>query len=615
MLNGTTEVLTLIEEYGMSVTYEYKNNIKETLVGGDYINAQWTYPIAKIGFQVAWFLQNDFEYVKGFFNHVLGSANTFLFIDSVDCYATRIAYNTGLGIITQGVVIEKDGIYQLAKRYTLQTGSGNYSIDRPITRPMENGITLYNNSGVVVSVGVDWDKGLLSSGGVATWEGSFYLPVRFENDLFPTKFLVKNIAENKHIYSIPDLKLIEIKENDTEYPVNVNVSYNHYWQIPLPIGFDINRKSKTDIFTSESGYEINDDLNTIKTEIILPSQLLYKNQKEYVIGLWRVCLGTFAHIFVRDLDCLIDDEFHFSDTISIDTVSNLQNSGFQLFNLNNVIFREDNNPIKTPYCYCWVIERKDGIKKGFTNHDKKLTINTIVHSPQGSFQATSPTRTSELNADSTELSSVFTIEVTEEDLITDKYLDAKLIVFLYDWFSDVIVSQLYQGNINGYAIGYLPTKAKDYQLDILSLSEKLNKSQTMQTSSSCRAKFLSQGIGNCNRLINGDVRGTRTITVTNLEGDRLFLDPSVDTNYAYGSLRFTSGVCTGLEIYITAVLGGSEIRLLYPPATSPSVGDTVEITRGCDKTTTACKNYGNIANFRGEPRLPGIDGVANTANF
>jgi hypothetical protein len=61
MLNGTTSVLNLTEDYGLTTTYEFKNNIIETLIGGDYINASWLYPIAKINFKVAWFFKDEFD--------------------------------------------------------------------------------------------------------------------------------------------------------------------------------------------------------------------------------------------------------------------------------------------------------------------------------------------------------------------------------------------------------------------------------------------------------------------------------------------------------------------------------------------------------------------------
>lgn len=617
MINGTTQVLDLTEDYGLSVSYEFKNTLIETLTGGDYINAQWLYPLATLSFKVSWFFKNEFDYLRAFFNLQGGSANTFLFIDPVDFVATHLSFDTGMSITTQGVIIQKDGVYQLAKRYSLTTNSGTRFVDRPITRPKEGNVILYDNNNNLVSGSIDWDNGILTSGGnLATkWGGLFYLPVRFENDLFPTEFIVKNFDTNTFLYNIPELKLKEVKENDTEYPHTVNVAYDHYWEHDLAVNFGIDRMSKTDIFQAESGYEHRVDLDVIKTQITVPTQLLNKKQKEYAVGLWRLCLGNFAHIFVQDLDSQVDDEFYFSNTLSFETVSYQDNGNIELFNLNGLVFKEDNLPQKTAYCHCWLITRKDNIKKGFTNHDRRLNIEGNLYLPQGSFQATSSTRTSELNSDSTELSSVFTFNITEEDLITEKYKDALVEIFIFDWFSGIKIANIYHGNINGYAIGYLPSKAQDYQLDVLSIADKLNRNTQIQTSSTCRVKFLSQGLGQCNRPINGDVRQTRSVAVTNISGDRLFPDTGIDTSYAYGTLKFISGKLTGIEIYVSAVLGASEIVLLYPPPLAPEIGDQFEITKGCAKNTNACKDYNNIANFQGEPRLPGIDGISNTADL
>jgi uncharacterized phage protein (TIGR02218 family) len=548
---------------------------------------------------------------------VNGSANHFLFIDPVDFVASHLPFDTGLGIVTQGLVIEKDGVYQLVKRYSLTTPVlGTRYIDRPITRPKENNIILYNAGNTPVSATVNWDTGIITSGGATAtkWSGIFYLPVRFENDVFPMEFLSKNLKTNTILYSIPDLRLMEIKENDVFFTHSANVSYDHRWNHDLAVNFSIERKSKTDIFQAESGYENREDLNNIKTEITVPQQLLNKKQKEYVIGLWRLCLGNFSHFVVTDLDSQIDDEFHFVDNISFETVSYQNNGEIELFNLSNLKFREDNLPEKSTYCHCWLITRKDGTKKGFTNHDRRLNIEGELYIPQASFQATATPRTSELNSDSTELSSVFTLNITEEDLITEKYKDAELKIFIANWWANTNIATIYNGNINGYAIGYLPSKAQDYQLDVLSIGDKLNRNTKVQTSSTCRVKFLSQGIGQCNRPINGDVRQTRTVAVTNVSGDRLFPNTGIDTSFAYGTLKFTTGKLTGIEIYVSEVLGASEIVLLYPPPIAPEIGDEFEISKGCAKNTLACDNYNNIVNFQGEPRLPGIDGISNTAN-
>jgi hypothetical protein len=50
------------------------------------------------------------------------------------------------------------------------------------------------------------------------------------------------------------------------------------------------------------------------------------------------------------------------------------------------------------------------------------------------------------------------------------------------------------------------------------------------------------------------------------------------------------------------------LTLRDPPAFAPAMGDLVEISEGCDRMLGTCAGrFGNAANFRGEPHLPGID--------
>ena len=52
----------------------------------------------------------------------------------------------------------------------------------------------------------------------------------------------------------------------------------------------------------------------------------------------------------------------------------------------------------------------------------------------------------------------------------------------------------------------------------------------------------------------------------------------------------------------------ARLTLREPPPSPPAIGDLVEIVEGCDKMLATCAGrFGNAANFRGEPHLPGID--------
>ena len=53
---------------------------------------------------------------------------------------------------------------------------------------------------------------------------------------------------------------------------------------------------------------------------------------------------------------------------------------------------------------------------------------------------------------------------------------------------------------------------------------------------------------------------------------------------------------------------GAVVTLREAPAFAAAAGTLVEVTEGCDRTLATCAGrFGNAANFRGEPYLPGLD--------
>jgi uncharacterized phage protein (TIGR02218 family) len=284
--------------------------------------------------------------------------------------------------------------------------------------------------------------------------------------------------------------------------------------------------------------------------------------------------------------------------------------------LGGITLKEDEYSTKSTLCYCWEIIKTDSTAVYSTNHDRNIIFETHTYSPLTGFNSTSPVRTSELNTDSSEIASVFGVAVTHQDLITNKYKDAKVRIFIYNWLTNTIFAVVYKGKVNSYSVGYLLDKAKDYQLDLVSQSAKLDVKRSIKTSSSCRVKFLSQGLNQCNRAIDGSVQTSSTVTGSNAEGSIFNISPAISTSFAYGTARFTSGLNTNASVYITAIVNsGLEIQLLYPLPFVPQVGDTVTFTKGCGKQVADCVAYANIANFRGEPRLPNVDNLANTAQL
>ncbi|MBN9054551.1 MAG: phage BR0599 family protein, partial [Rhizobiales bacterium] len=84
-----------------------------------------------------------------------------------------------------------------------------------------------------------------------------------------------------------------------------------------------------------------------------------------------------------------------------------------------------------------------------------------------------------------------------------------------------------------------------------------------------------------------------------------------DRFFRYGVLSFTSGAAKGLSADVDdhrRLEGADELTLWLPMAAEIAVGDTLEVTAGCDKRFSTCKvKFGNGLNFQGFPHIPGSD--------
>lgn len=79
---------------------------------------------------------------------------------------------------------------------------------------------------------------------------------------------------------------------------------------------------------------------------------------------------------------------------------------------------------------------------------------------------------------------------------------------------------------------------------------------------------------------------------------------AADGFYDQGVVKWTSGVMAGLCYMVRHYLGGV-VYVAYPLLVAPAVGDTFEITPGCDKTMATCSaKFANLLNFPSTPFVP-----------
>jgi uncharacterized phage protein (TIGR02218 family) len=76
-------------------------------------------------------------------------------------------------------------------------------------------------------------------------------------------------------------------------------------------------------------------------------------------------------------------------------------------------------------------------------------------------------------------------------------------------------------------------------------------------------------------------------------------------------LTWTSGNNNGFSIEVKKFNFQTEVFTLFLSMPYDiQVGDNYSVTYGCDKSLDTCKDrFNNVVNFRGEPYLPGLDGL------
>ncbi len=117
------------------------------------------------------------------------------------------------------------------------------------------------------------------------------------------------------------------------------------------------------------------------------------------------------------------------------------------------------------------------------------------------------------------------------------------------------------------------------------------------------------GVGLADHAIDIDAAGRGRVMLVSADDATLVLDAAepVADGWGGGTLRWFGGANGGLESAV-ARSAGAVVTLRSPPVFAVAAGVLVEVAEGCDKSLATCATrFGNAANFRGEPHLPGID--------
>ena len=252
----------------------------------------------------------------------------------------------------------------------------------------------------------------------------------------------------------------------------------------------------------------------------------------------------------------------------------------------------------TTLALCWRIERRDGVGLGLTAHDRDLLIDGLLYRAAPGMTPSAVERSASLEADSMDVHGVLASDaIAETDLLAGRWDGACVALFATDWTAPGAQVPLGEGTI-----GAIETRDGAITAELRGRTAAFDAPAAEATSPDCRAQL---GDARCRVAMAGRRRFARVLSVEDavVRVDRA--EPLANA-YGGGRLRWFGGANSGLEDAIAAS-DGDRVTLRRPPRFD-GAGALVELIEGCDGRLETCAGrFGNVANFRGEPFLPGTD--------
>jgi len=258
-------------------------------------------------------------------------------------------------------------------------------------------------------------------------------------------------------------------------------------------------------------------------------------------------------------------------------------------------------PLETVATF-WRVVRRDGVTLGFTTHDEDLWFNGLLHRAVPGMLPSAIRRSADFEPDSAEVEGALSHDsISSSDLASGRFDSARVAIGLVDW-QTLENHVLYRG-----AIGSVIEEEGKFTAQLASRKAELQRDPVPRTSPTCRASFCGPGCG----LSAAQFTQEATAASVDLSANSITLAGISElAPFAGGLLRWVDGPLAGLYAEIIGPAGGALV-LGTPIDAAVPAGTRLVVRQGCDRTIQTCASrFGNHANFRGEPFLPGNDFIA-----
>ena len=268
----------------------------------------------------------------------------------------------------------------------------------------------------------------------------------------------------------------------------------------------------------------------------------------------------------------------------------------------------------TTLCWCWRIERYDGLVQGFTDHDRDLEFDGTSYKASTGFSGTELTDSLGLNVNSLDVDGALQSDsLAEEDLSAGLYDNASVKLFRVNW-QDVNQRVLMRTG----SIGEVRRGQNSFTAEIRGLAHKLQQPKGRLYQYNCDADL---GDGRC-KVDLSDPAYRADGTIASIEDNRCLTVSALESYsedwFSRGVVTITSGENSGQsrEVKSHRVNDSLVILELWQPFIKAlNIGASFSVTAGCDKSFSTCKaKFSNGVNFRGFPHMPGNDFVMSYPN-
>jgi uncharacterized phage protein (TIGR02218 family) len=266
----------------------------------------------------------------------------------------------------------------------------------------------------------------------------------------------------------------------------------------------------------------------------------------------------------------------------------------------------------TTLCHCWKLARADGATMGYTDHDRDLAFDGVTYEAAAGITASALESSSGLAVDNLDiLGALISERLSESDLSAGLFDDAAIEIWRVNWNEADQRALLRKGNLGEVSRG---TGA--FTAEVRGLAHRLNQPTGRLYQYACDADLGDRACGL--DLDAAELKGEGTVAAA--EEDRILtasgLDAFAESWFERGRLRFTTGANAGAAIEVklhTKTPAGAVLELWQAMPRGVEVGDTFEVTAGCDKQLATCRaKFSNAVNFRGFPHMPGNDFVMSS---